>query len=292
MTHPEADTSNWLQGKRRIPESDRARFIALMAQPQPPHVTAEEIIILHGTKNAVTPPPRGGVAVVDQRKAPNLLISRAMKYPLWLLSFTAFFLETLWVNPLDANEALSRCMGTNTETGAAVWKRYLWLKGQFGVADELAGEFGLAPPDLLFRAFEHGDPPPQLIAALWAAYRELDNQLRQTKADLVRQSEFVAADGRAPRGSNDTRIALFLLAKVEGVFQDNMGLTNASVALHDRLAVRLKEYQAARSAKGMPHLDYELPDPPALKEWIKTGADHLKNPVRKRPGRPRKQEQG
>jgi hypothetical protein len=262
-----------------------------MAQPQPPHVTAEEIIILHGTKNAVTPPPRGGVAIVDQRKAPNLLISRAMKYPIWLLSFTAFFLESLWVNPLEANEALSRCMGTNTETGAAVWKRYLWLKGQFGVADELAGEFGLAPPDLLFRAFEHGDPPPQLVAALWAAYVELGNQLRQAKAELVRQSEFIATEGRAPRGSNDTRIALFLLAKVEDVIQDDMGLTNASEALHRRLSARLGEYQAARSAEGNPRLEYELPEPPALKGWIKTGAGHLKDPVRKRPGRPRKQKQ-
>lgn len=289
MTPPEADTSDWLQGRRRIPDSDRALFIALMAQPQPPHVTAEEIIILHGTKNAVTPPPRGGVAIVDQRKAPNLLISRAMKHPIWLLSFTAFFLESLWVDPLEANEALSRCMGTNTETGAAVWKRYLWLKGQFGVADELAGEFGLAPPDLLFRAFEHGDPPPQLVAALWAAFVELGNQLRQAKAELVRQSEFIATEGRAPRGSNDTRIALFLLAKVEDVIQDDMGLTNASEALHRRLSARLREYQAARSAEGNPRLEYELPEPPALKGWIKTGAAHLKDPVRKRPGRPRKQ---
>lgn len=269
-----------------MPAGDRARFISLMASPQPPQVTDDEMGQLF--RKPAYAPARAGILVKDYAGgSAQRLIRRAMMYPLWQLSFAAFFLNRFWVSPFDANEAAGRCLATNTGSGNAVWNTYTELRAHYDVTDDEVNDFGASPENVLLRMFGEGAEPSGLTAALWALQLQTANELRQAQDKLRRYEEFIVIDGRAPEGSNDTRGALFLLAKADGLFH-GPGLGKAAEELHRRLTQKLDEYQESRTAAGLNPLAYELPTPATLRHWIERGSSYLGEDMRGKPGRPRK----
>lgn len=283
---PDADTATWLKGRRILPEEDRARFVALMGATQASEVSDGELRALF--RDTVSAPARAGITVRDFTDGlSGNLINRAVQYPVWQISFAAFFLNGFWVPPLDANDALTRSQATQTGAAAAIWETYCELLRCFDVSTTDAQNFGLTPEDITLRMFRDKGAPAALTAAMLANQKRLGNELQAVRAELKRQSEFVAADQRAPRGSNDTRIALFLLAKADGLFEKS-NLKQASEKLHARLEAKLADYRRVRAAQGQDPLEYELPTPETLGNWIERGADGVRDNMKAKPGRPKK----
>src|SRR5690606_30506129 len=109
--------------RRRLPVEDRESFIVLMADSQASEVTDQEMERLF--RDPISASARAGIVIKDYAAgSAQGLIRRAMQYPLWQLSFAAFFLNRFWVQPLQANEALDRCGVTHKESGAAILSTY------------------------------------------------------------------------------------------------------------------------------------------------------------------------